>query len=79
VADLGLQVLRLLCRRNAGAEVVRGDGLPDRTNVVFLALDGHQGGALDRSRLDQLAAHPEAPQRQIAIVEHARDCLQVKS
>ena len=70
VADLGLQVLRLLCRRNADAEVVRGDGLPT-AQMSSSRLDGHQGGALDRSRLDQLAAHPEAPQRQIVIVEHA--------
>ena len=70
--------MRLFCRRDAGAEFVRGDGLPDRANVVPLALDGHQRSLFDRLRLDRVAAHPKARVRQIVVVKDSLDGLQVK-
>ena len=45
-------------------------GLADTADIVALALDGHQRGALDRARIDQFAAHPEAAMRQILPLEH---------
>ncbi len=65
MADFELEVVRLFCRRDAGAQIVRGDGLAGPADIVALALDRHQRGALDRRRLDQIAAHPKPALRQI--------------
>src|SRR5713101_7014297 len=45
MADFELKVVRLFCLWDPGTEIVRGDGLPDRANIVLLAFDGHQCGA----------------------------------
>src|SRR5207302_5318705 len=76
MSDFELEVVQLFRRRDAGAEIVRGDGLADRANVVILALDGHQRGLLDRLRLDRVAMHPEMPEWQVMVVKDALDGLQ---
>src|SRR5713101_4851702 len=60
MADFELKVVRLFCLWDPGTEIVRGDGLPDRANIVLLAFDGHQCGAFDRCRIDPVTAHPQA-------------------
>ena len=47
-----LQVVKLLLRRQVGAQVLRGFRLTDARNVVPLALDGHQRGAGDLGGVD---------------------------
>ncbi len=51
-------------RRNAGAQIVRGFGLANAGDVVQLAFDGQQTGALDRRRIDALACDVPQPTRQ---------------
>src|SRR5437588_8520297 len=65
MADIELQVVCLFCPRQIVAQPVRRDGLPDRADIVALAFDGHQRGALDCSRIDRIAAHAKAAMRQI--------------
>src|SRR5581483_6815526 len=51
VPDAGLHVVDAAIGAHAGAEVLRGERLPDRADVVLLALDRHQAHALDGSRV----------------------------
>src|SRR5205814_5600949 len=78
MADPALQIMGLLVSGNAGAERVCGFGLAHTRNVVALALDGHERGALDRTGIDALAAMHEAPARQIVIDEHPLDRLKIE-
>ena len=56
VPDAGLEVMALLERAETPAQVVGGQGLPDRADVVALALDREQRGAPDGRRVDRAAA-----------------------
>ena len=78
MADFELEVVRLFRRRDAGAEIWAATGLARPADIVALALDGHQRGALDRRRLDQAAAHPKPAERQVVALEHALDRLQIE-
>ena len=78
MADLELKVVGLFCRNDASAEQMRGDGLAGRANIVPFTLDGHQGGALDGRRLDQLSPHPEAAPRQVVVMKYALDGVQIE-
>src|SRR5215469_16240280 len=49
--------VRAAARRNAGAQIVRRFGLADAGDVVQLAFDGEQAGALDRRRVHAFAGH----------------------
>src|SRR6476659_3044926 len=57
---------------------MRRFGLANTADVVALALDGHQRGALDGARIDEIAAHSEAAIRQILTLEHPVDRLQIE-
>ena len=59
MADFELEVVGLFCRRDARAQIMRGNGLAGAADIVALALDRHQRGALDRRRDDQVAANPK--------------------
>jgi hypothetical protein len=69
MADFELKVVGLFCRRDAGAQLLCRDRLPDPANIVALALDRHQRGPLDRCRHDPLAVQAQAPLRQILVVK----------
>src|SRR5664279_2305261 len=51
MADAGLHVVALAGGAQRRAQVVRGQRLPDRADVVLLAFHRKQHGALDRRRL----------------------------
>src|SRR4029450_11925285 len=78
VADLKLKVVDPFCRSDAGAELVRGDRLAGPADIVALALDRHQRGALDGRRFDRLSSHPETSARQIMAMKHPLDGVQVE-
>jgi predicted nucleic-acid-binding protein len=63
MADFELKVVGLFRRGDPTAELVRRDGLARRANIVPLALNRHQGGALDGGRFDPISPHPEAASR----------------
>src|ERR1700690_1025872 len=69
MTDPGLQVMPLSRRVKPGAQLLRGKGLPDRANVVVLALYGHQRGAPDRPGLDRAAARHQHPARQLLLLK----------
>ena len=69
---------RLQIWPQARAEVVRGDRLADRADVVALALDREQHGAPDRGRIDLLAVQLELAERQAMLLEHSPHRLYVK-
>src|SRR5437762_2937410 len=73
MAGLGLQVMLFLGRREAGAEGERRRGLADGADVVVLAFDREQRGALDRRRLDRAVARHERAERQRMLLEHPLD------
>ena len=52
MTDFRLKVMTFLGCRNAYAEAMGGHGLARRANIVSLALNRHQGGALYRSGFD---------------------------
>ena len=60
MADFELKVMGLFCRSDPTTELVRGDGLPGRANIVPFALDRHQRGAFDGRRLDRDFPAPES-------------------
>src|SRR6266436_10283089 len=55
MTDLKLEEVALFRRNDAAAEPVRGNGLAGPADIVALALDRHQRGALDGRRFDRLA------------------------
>src|ERR1044072_3389851 len=63
VAGAGLHVVALTVRLDAGAQVLRGERLANRADVVLLAFHGEQRGALDRARLDGLATERQRTRR----------------
>src|SRR6185503_16175549 len=78
MADLGLNVMRLLGSREAGAEIERRGGLADGADIVVLALDTEERGALDGARLDAAVARGEAVQRQRMVLEDALHRLEIE-
>src|SRR5690242_14601038 len=63
MADLLLQQVAALRRRQAGAQAVRGKGLADAGDVVELALDRHQRRLADRARINRAAARGHGAER----------------
>ena len=51
-----LNKIDLLARRQAGAEFMCCAGLPNTTDIVFFAFDGHQRGFFDDARINFSAA-----------------------
>src|SRR5436190_24183036 len=78
MADLELKVVGLFCRNDASAELMRGDGLAGRADIIPFALDRHQRGVLDGRRLDQLPPHAEAAPRQVLVMKYALDGMQIE-
>src|SRR5579864_3491589 len=78
VADLGLEVMRLLGSGKAAAEIECGGGLADGADVVVLALDAEERGAGDRARLDLAIAADETPERQRMLLKDARHRLEIE-
>src|SRR6202790_3491028 len=56
MADAGLHVMDLAIGAYAGAEVLRGERLADRADIVLFAFDRHQPHPLDRGRVHRPAA-----------------------
>jgi hypothetical protein len=77
VADTGDEVVAAPLRRDAGAERVRRLGLAVAGDVVELALDREERGLRDRLRPHPLAAHLEAAVRQVVLLEHPVDGVEV--
>ena len=76
--DFGLEVMTFPCRRDAAAKPVCSNSLARPANIVPLALDRHQRGALDSGGLDPVATHPQAAFWQIVIVKHPLDGMQIE-
>ena len=77
VTNAWLLPVHMACAGDVGRERVGGLGLADAGDVVELALDRHQRG-LDGGRIDlAAAAHPDAA-RQLVLLEHDLDGLQVE-
>src|SRR6266403_20646 len=64
VADAGLHVVHLAIGAHAGAEILRGQRLADRADVVLLAFDRHQAHPLDRGGIRRPVHH-----REILVIE----------
>src|SRR4029453_13131867 len=73
----GLDVVVAQVGAERAAEVLRGERLAHRADVVALALHREQGGAADRTRVDEAAVHPEAPARKLVLLEDAAHRLEV--
>ena len=69
MADAGLHGVALAVGPQARAEVMRRRRLANRADVVLLALDREQRGALNRARLDLLAAPLERACRELVLLE----------
>src|SRR5207248_7283997 len=78
MADAELQMVQLFGVRQVMAQALRGDGLAGAANIVALAFDRHQRGALDRAGIDRLAMHLKAAIRQIVALKHAVEGLQIE-
>src|SRR5262245_22748794 len=57
---------------------MRGRSLPDRTDIVALALDREQHGTLDGAGLDALSLPVKPAGRQCKLLKYEPDRLQVK-
>src|ERR1700685_2535097 len=69
MADAGLHVMPFKIRTKVGAQVVRGNGLADRADIVAFALDLEQHGAADRGGLDLLSAPLKLAERKGVFLE----------
>src|SRR5262245_31659255 len=78
VPDAGLHVVALEIGPQARAQLVRGRGLADGTDIVALAFDREQHGALDGARLDPVAPVVEPAGRQEMLLEHQAHGLQIE-
>ena len=78
MADAGLHVVHLAIGAHAGAEVLRGQRLADRADVVLLALDRHQAHSLDRGGVHRPAAMHQLALRQQMLLEHVAHGLDVE-
>ena len=70
MANAGLHMVALAIGPKARAQIVRGERLADRADVVALAFDRQQHGLLDRLRIDLAALVFEFAQRQRMILEY---------
>src|SRR5581483_5522084 len=64
VADAGLHMVDAAIGAHAGTELLCGERLADRADVILLALDGHQPDPPDRRRIHRTAAEGEFALRQ---------------
>ena len=78
MADAGLHVVTLAVGPQRRAEVVRGQGLAHRADVVLLAFHGEQHGAPDRRRFDFLILVGERAERQRVFLEYQLHGFQIK-
>src|SRR5215213_6374638 len=78
VADAGLEVVDLEVRGDAGAEVLRGDGLAYGADVVALAFDGEEGGLADGGGVDLALTYGEFAARKVVGLEDAFDRFQIE-
>ena len=67
MTDAGLQVVAFEIRPQLAAQIVRRDGLANRTDVVTLAFDGEQHGLADRGRINPMAVPFQFAQRQVML------------
>src|SRR5262245_56172338 len=78
VPDAGLHMVSLEIGPQPRAQLVRGRGLADGADIVALAFDREQHGALDGARLDPLAAIFEPARRQNVLLEHEAHGLEIE-
>src|SRR6185437_4996672 len=78
MADIGLNVGALLVFGNAGAEIVRGEGLAHGANVVALAFDRQERGVADRARIDRPATVREFTERHFVVLENPLDGFEIE-
>src|SRR6185437_8322728 len=78
VSDAGLHVVDTAIGANAGTELLRGERLADRADVILFAFDRHQPHAPDRSRVYGTAAEGELAEWQQMVLEHVADGLDVE-
>src|SRR5262245_49371478 len=78
MSDAGLHVMALEIGTQSRAQLVRGRGLADGADVVALAFDSEQHGALDGARLDPLAAIFQLARRQDVLLEHEAHGLEIE-
>ena len=69
MANPRLHVVHLHILPQSRAKVLRGEGLAEAANIVPLAFDGQQRGALDGARIDQAAMHLELTEGQNVVLE----------
>ena len=74
----GLHVVALAIGPKRRTQIVRGERLADGADVVFLAFDREQHGALDRRRLDLPVLIGQLPERQRVILEHQLHRLEIE-
>jgi hypothetical protein len=61
MADTGLHMMAFHIGAQATAELLSGECLSDRANVVTLALDRKERGAPDEPRIDPRPRHSNLP------------------
>ena len=75
---VGLDVVRLHVLAQAAAKIVRRERLPERADVVALAFDGQQRGAVNRAGIDLAVAPRQLAFCQRVILEDALDGLEIE-
>src|SRR5262249_41086804 len=76
--DPRLHMVPLEIGAQSGTQVVRGHRLSDGTDVVALAFDGEQHGALDGARLDAFALPFELAGRQRTFLKNDANGFQIE-
>src|SRR5215470_16651815 len=76
VAGACLNVMAAHVGPETRAEIVGGDGLADRADVVLLALDGEQGRPPDGAGIDAVSAPVQTAPGQQVLLEHAAHRLE---
>src|SRR6202043_2127855 len=76
--DAGLHVMYFAVSADTGAQVLRGQRLADRADVVLLALDRHQAHALDRGGLNRPAAIGQLAHGQEMFLKNVADGFNIK-
>src|SRR5262245_1556738 len=78
MSDAGLHVVALEIGAQSGTQIVRRRRLADGADVVALAFDREQHGALDGARLDALALPFELAGRQCAFPKNETNGFQIE-
>src|SRR5262245_54565526 len=78
VANPRLHVMPFAVGPQAGAEIVRRDGLADRADVVAFALDREQRGLADRLGIHAMPAKLQRAERQRVLLKYQSDRLQIE-